>query len=135
MDLANVMDELGDQLATIADLTVYRWPPSSVSVPAAVVSYPDSIDLDATYSRGFDDITLPVVVVVGRASDRAARDAIAAYCAGSGSSSVKAVLEAGEYTAFGALRVTGVEFDVVTIGTAEYLAATFAVDITGGGAE
>lgn len=128
-----MMDELGDQLDTIDGLNVYRWPPDSVTAPGAVVTYPDGLDFDATYQRGFDDITLPIVVVVGKASARAARDKVAAFCAGSGDASVKAVLEAGTYTAFDVARVTGVEFSVATIGTTEYLTATFAVDITGGG--
>lgn len=128
-----MMDELGDQLDTIDGLRVYRCPPSSVSVPAAVVSYPEHIDFDASYARGSDDLTLPVVLVVGRPSDRGARSAIAGYCAGSGASSIKAVLEAGTYTAFDSLRVTSAQFDVVTVGTTDYLAATFEVRITGRG--
>jgi hypothetical protein len=97
MNLADVMDAVGDRLDTIAGLRVFAYPPGSVTPPAAVVSYPEGIEFDATYGRGSDRMTLPVVVVVGKASDRAARDKLGAYCDGSGASSVKAVLESGEY--------------------------------------
>jgi hypothetical protein len=56
------------------------------------------------------------------------------YCAGSGASSIKAVLEAGTYTAFDTVRVARVEFDVLTIGGTDYLAALFDLDIIGDGA-
>jgi hypothetical protein len=52
---------------------------------------------------------------------------------GSGASSVKAVLESGTYTAFEAVRVTGGEFDTVTIGGTDYLAVAFDLDIVGRG--
>ena len=48
--------------------------------------------------------------------------------------SVKAVLEAGTYTAFDSLRVTDCEFEVITVAGVQYLAARFNVDIIGTGA-
>lgn len=135
MDLGAVMDEIGDQLDTITGLRVYRYPSDNPAVPAAIVSYPDTYTYDATYARGMDRIAdLPVIVLVGKVSDRASRDAIAAYVGGSGASSVKAVVEAGEYTAFDVVTVTGVEFDVIGIAAVEYLGATFTLDIAGTGA-
>lgn len=129
-----MMDELGDRLDQVDGLRVYRWPPSSVSVPAAVVSYPDLIDFDGAYTRGMDRMTLPVVVLVGKPSDRGARDVIARYCDGSGPASVKQLLDGGGWTAMDSVRVTQVEFTVVTVGTTDYLAATFELDIVGQGA-
>ncbi len=133
MDLASCMDQIGDRLDTIVGLRVHRYPPPTVTPPAAVVSYPETIDFDQTYGRGADKMTIPVVVVVGRASDRAARDALGAYCDGSGASSVKAVLESGTYTAFHTVRVESIEFDVVTIAAVDYMAALFDLDIAGSG--
>lgn len=139
MDLAAVMDELGDRLATISGLRVHRWPPDNISPPAAIVSYPDSYEFDATFSRGTDRVEIPVVVVVGKVSERAARARLSGYIAGSGPRAVKQVLErAGgppqPYTAIDSLRVTRVDFDVVTIAGTDYLAATFTVDIAAKGA-
>jgi len=133
MDLSDVMDALATQLDTIAGLRVHAAPPGTVTPPAGIVSFPERIAFDGTYARGMDQITLPVVVVVGRPTDRSTRDLLAAYVAGSGASSVKAVLEAGTYTAFDTVRVVGAEFDVVTIGATDYLAATFSIEISGSG--
>jgi hypothetical protein len=136
MDLANVMDEIGDQLDTIDGLRVYRYPPDNVAVPAAVVAYPEDYEFDSTYARGMDRITnLPVVVMVGKVSDRASRDRISAYANGAGAKSVKAVIESGIYTAFDTVRVQMVEFDIVQMANVEYLAATFSLDIAGQGSE
>lgn len=134
MNLADVMDQVATQLDTISGLRVYAYPADSVAPPAAIVSYPKEYEYDATYGRGSDRISLPVVVVAGKVSDRASRDALGAYVDGSGTSSVKAVLESASYTAFDELRVTGVEFDTVLIAGTNYIAALFTLDIAGEGA-
>lgn len=134
MDLADVMDEVAALLDTIPGLRVHAFPGQAVTPPAAVVSYPDEIVFDATYGRGMDRLTLPVVVVVGKPNDRAARAALAGYCNGSGASSVKTVLENSTPTSFDTLRVVRVEFDTVTIAGTDYLAALFETDIAGSGA-
>jgi len=134
MDLAAVMDEIGDQLDTIDGLRVYRYPPDSVSVPAAVVTYPETYTYDETMRRGMDRVALPVVVMVGKVSDRTSRDRIAAYANGAGDRSVKTVIEAHTYESCDSVRVQGAEFDVVSMGGVEYLAVTFTIDITGTGA-
>lgn len=133
MDLGAVMDELATQLDTISGLRVHASPPGSVTPPAAIVSYPESIAFDETYGRGMDRMTLPLVVVVGRPTDRSTRDALAAYCNGSGASSIKAVLEGGTYTEFHTIRVASADFDVVSIAGIDYMAAVFTAEITGEG--
>jgi hypothetical protein len=134
VNLADVMDDLATQLDTIAGLRVHAHPPGKITPPAAVVTYPETYDFDQTYARGMDRLELPVVVLVGKVSARASRDDLARFCDGSGADSVKAVLEAGTYTAFDTVRVTKAEFDIIAIASVEYLAATFTVDITGSGA-
>ena len=135
MNLANVMDEVKTQLATISGLNCFAYPPESIHPPAAIVSYPESYDFDNTYARGMDQVDLPVFIVVGRTTDGlSTRDTLAKYCDGSGAESVKQVLEAGTYTAFDSMRVMSVEFDVIDIGGNNYWAAMFRVDIVGSGA-
>jgi hypothetical protein len=135
MDVAAVMDQVAAQLDTIAGLRVFAYPPDSLTPPAAVVSYPDEGIFDESYGRGMDRLTLPVVLVIGRVSDRASRTELAAYCNGSGARSVKAVVEAGAaYTAFHSVRVISFEVEAVTIGGADHIAATFDLDIAGSGA-
>jgi hypothetical protein len=133
MDLAAVMDAVSTRLDIIDGLRCHPYPPPTLTPPAAVVSYPDMLTFDEAYARGADRIKLPVVLVVGRVSDRAARDKLGAYCNGSGASSVKAVLESGAYTVFDSLRVEGIDFDVVTIASVDYMAALFTLDIVGSG--
>ncbi|HZO67756.1 MAG TPA: hypothetical protein VFB74_22390 [Kribbellaceae bacterium] len=133
MNLAAVMDAVSARADTIAGLRCYAWPVAKVTPPALIVSYPEDITFDETYGRGMDRMTLPAVAVVGKASDRTARDLVAAYCNGSGASSVKQVLESGTYTAFHHVRVASIEFDVVSIAGVDYIAALFTLDIAGSG--
>lgn len=135
MDLGDVMDEIAASVGTIAGLRVYAYPPDVVQSPAAIVTYPDTYTFDETYGRGMDRISdLPVVVLVGKVSDRASRDSITQYVAGSGAASIKAAVESGTHAAFDTVRVTGVVFDIITIAAVEYLGATFTLDLAGQGA-
>lgn len=135
MDLGAVMDELGDRLDTITGLRVYRYPPDNIQPPAAVVTYPGTITYDETMRRGMDRYPdLTVVAMVGKVSDRASRDAVSVYANGAGEKSVKAVLDGDGYQSCDSVRVTGVEFDIVSMAGVEYLAATFTLDIAGTGA-
>jgi hypothetical protein len=134
MNLADVMDEVATQLDTIAGLRVFAFPPDSLSPPSGWMAYPEEYTYDSTYGRGMDRISnLGVVIVVGKVSDRSARDQLGEYADGSGSKSVKAVLEAGAYTAFDTIRVASVIFDVYTVASTDYLAALFTLDIAGQG--
>lgn len=133
MNLADVMDQVAERLDTVEGLRCYAFPPDSITPPVALVDYPEAYDYDATYGRGMDRITLPVWLVVGRPAAAATRDLLGAYADGSGARSVKAVLEAGTYTAFDAVRVMSVEFDPVTVGNTVYMAAQFSLDIAGPG--
>lgn len=134
MNLGDVMDEVAAQLGWIPDLRVFAFPPDTIPPPAAWVAYPAAYTYDLTYGRGMDRITdLGVVVAVGKVSDRSTRDLVSAYADGAGAKSVKAVLQAGSYTAFDGLRVTEVTFDVLTRGGTDYLGALFTLDIAGKG--
>lgn len=134
MDLGDVMDEVATRLSTIEPLRVSAWPVGTIQPPAAIVAYPDNYTYDETYGRGMDRMTLPVVVIVGRPTDRSTRDAIAQYANGSGARSFKAVLEPAPHTAFHTLRVVDVELDTYQVGDIDYLAAIFNLDIAGQGA-
>ena len=134
MNILDVMDQIAARLQTISGLRVWAYPPDDIYVPAAIVSWPDRYDFDQTYGRGMDRMTIPILVLVERTSDRAARSALAIYCHGSGSSSVKQVLESGTYSALDSLRVESIAFDVVTFAGTDYWAATFSIDVVGSGA-
>lgn len=136
MRVTDVAEELAARLRRIPDLTVFAHPVASVVPPAAIVVWPDQITYDATYQRGMDTLTFPVVLVVGQTSDgRAAMDALSRYWDGSGPWSVKAALETGG-------PVDGVLDDVqvgaarageVSIGGVSLLAAEFTTEVAGEG--
>ena len=132
MDLGAVMDEVAELLATLTDLRVYAWPVEQAQPPAAIVAYPTAYTFDETYNRGMDRMTLPVVVLVGRAVDRTARDKLSSYV--DGPASVKRTLESGgPYQAFDTVRVGSPDFDIYELAANKYLAAIFDLDITGKG--
>lgn len=133
MNLSNVMDQIAIQLDTIAGLHVYAYPADSITPPAAIVGYPETITYDVTFGRGVDQIDLPVFVLVERTPDRTARATLAPYLDGSGAESFKAVLKAGTYTAFSTARVRECTIDVITVAGTDYLTGIFGIDITGPG--
>lgn len=135
MNISEVAAEVSARLNTINGLRCFPYQPGSITPPAAMVLNPSPGDLqyDKTYGRGMDRMTLPLLLVAGRASERTAQDAIRAYLDGSGARSVKATLESGEYTSLDSLVVMTSGVDGVSIGGTEYLAALFDLDIAGQG--
>lgn len=134
MNLGDVMDDLGEALATLDGLRVFPYWADRISPPAAVIGWPDPLTYDSTMARGADQTELPVMVMVGKVDTRTARDAVSRYANGSGPGSVKAAIESHSPTAYDSARVTRVEFGAITVAAVEYLAATFYVDIIGRGA-
>ena len=127
------MGEVATRLRTIAGLRVFDYPVDEVRPPTAIVALPE-ITFDETYGRGTDRYAMPVLLVVGNAVDRAARNNLAPYVKGSGAKSVKATLEGYTPVAFDSIRVQSASFDVVTFGSVDYLTASFTLDILGSGA-
>lgn len=134
VDLEQLAVEVGGALSTIPGLTVPAWGVERVTPPAAVIALPEEIVYDATYRRGTDHIEdLPVLILVSRTAVEASRSAIAGYAAGAGAMSVKAAVEAYEYTAADDVRVTSCRFDDVTYASVVYSAAIFRLEISGRG--
>jgi hypothetical protein len=133
LDLNSVMDAIGVRLATITGLRVYDYSADQAAPPSAIVGMPEQpIEYDAVMGRGADRVVIPVLVVVGKVSDRAARDALSAYLAGSGASSIKTAIESGNSDLGGVaqtVRVQTARVDVVTIAAVDYLGATFDVEV------
>jgi hypothetical protein len=134
MDLEAVSLEIGTTLGSIAGLRVPAWGVEKISPPAAIVALPERIEY-LTYGRGVDNYPdLPVVILVGVTNVRTARKQLAAYAAGSGASSVKAVLFAHAWVACDSVRVSYAEFDNAKYAGTDYLAVIFHLDIVGRGA-
>lgn len=135
MDLYAVAEEIRTTLATITGLRVPPWGIEAVQVPAALVTLPEQVDFDETYGRGKDRYPdLQVVILVGVPEERASLKALAAYVAGSGAKSVKAVLEARTWTTCESVRAVSCDFPRATYAGTPYLAAAFHLDIIGRGA-
>lgn len=127
IDLNAVMDALGDRLRTIPGLRVSDYPADAANPPQAIVSLPDEVEYDTVAGRGADRVVVPITVLVGRLSERTARDLIAAYLSGAGEQSVKAAVEGGAVGQ--TARVTGSRVDVITIQAIDYLGASFDVEV------
>lgn len=133
MDVVDVMDELGDALDTIAGLNVTPHDSNRITPPTALIMYPE-ITYDLTFGRGSDTQDFEVFVCIAKSDQPTIRANIAPYLRGSGSKSVKQVLEAHTYTACDVVVVKNANVEVVTIGTIDYVAAVFTVSVTGSGA-
>lgn len=132
LDLGAVMDAIGSRLVGVTGLRVYDYPPDGVAPPAAIVSLPDTVEYDEAGARSLDRVVIPVTILVGKVSDRAARDQLAAYVSGTGAQSVKTAIEGGTGDLGGVaqtVRVTSARIDVVTIQAVEYLGASFEVEV------
>lgn len=135
VNLNDVMDECATVLGQVTPHQVLAYPPPTVSPPSGYIAYPEAVEYDLTYGRGVDRIIgLPWVVIVGKANDRAARNAVSGYAAGSGSQSVKAYAEAWNWGSCADLTITKCAFEIITIAEIDYLAAVFLADAAGSGA-
>lgn len=126
-----IRDGIRDRLETIDGLRGYDTMSTVLNVPAAVV-VPD--DPMVTYNEAMGPVTallhFNVVVLVSKSSDRAAQDALDAYLAPSGVSSVKAAVEGTlGGTADDAQVTTASRYGVYVVGAVEYLGIQFGVEV------
>lgn len=125
IEIDDVMNDIGTQLATVAGLRVFAFPPLSAQPPFAYVNLPEQVDYDLTYGRGQDRMTLEVHVGVANQVDRTCRDAIIAYASG-GPTGLKAVIEASTVFDY---RVTTATFATVVLSSGTYAGLVLTVDV------
>lgn len=130
--------QLEAALKTVPGLHVAPWGVEQVQGAAtAVIDSPERITFDQTAGRGVDTLEdWQLFVLAPRTNDRTALKQLARYAAGAGQLSVKAALEAYEYTACDprGVHVVWAEFDHARYAGADYLALIFHLNITGQGA-
>lgn len=131
MSVSDLRSGIATNLATITGLRTSAFVPDNPTPPIAVV-VPQRIEYDAAMNRGMDTYTFDVLVIAQRMSERNAQSLLDGYCNPTGSSSVKTALEAD--TTLGGkafdLRVTEMSnYQALTIGDTQYLAATFSVTV------
>lgn len=132
---SEIREALGSALGSIDGLAVSSSARPTVSdLPAALVfAGSPVVAYDATFANGSHDWTAEVLVLVSRGTDDVqAQDAIDAFTAPAGASSIKAAIEAD--MTLGAVvhiaRVASADIGTVSVGGVEYFAATFTVEVT-----
>ncbi len=132
MTLEDVMREVAAVLSDITGLRVHDNPPGTVQPPAGYVSYPLEVDLATEYGHETARYRrMPITLLAGKVTGRAARDKASAWLASAGPESVKALTEAHVWTSCDDLTITGATFDIETIGAVDYLAVIFTADVGG----
>lgn len=135
MDITAVRHALATAADVIEGLLCYDHAPSSVEVPGFYVGRVE-IDWDSAMGRGMDSLVIYCRVLTSRADDRAGQDSLNAYLKGSGSTSLKAALQA-DRTLGGAcstMRVRSVDgYRMFEHAGTEYFGAELAIDVHGRG--
>lgn len=129
--ISSLRSGIATNLATISGLRTSATVPDQPNPPIAIVM-PPTITYDTSFSRGLDEYSFPVLVIVGRVSERTAQNNLDAYCNPSGTSSVKAAIESDKTLSGTAstCRVTDVKSaQQLVIGDITYLAVEFTVQV------
>jgi len=129
--MSSLRTGLANRLATISGLRSSATIPDNPQPPIAVVM-PSRITYDQAFGRGSDEYEFTILVIVGRVVDRTSQTNLDAYCASSGSASVKAAIE-GDTTLGGVAedcRVTAMTSQgSLSIGDVTYHTAEFSVTV------
>jgi hypothetical protein len=73
-------------------LRVSAYVPDNPNPPMAIIS-PQSIEYHKSFANGFNTYNFVVSIFVARVSERTAQNSLDAYCASTGSSSIKSAIE------------------------------------------
>ena len=136
MNPSTVRDNLKTAIQTITGLRVMDYVPDSTNVPtnnAFAVVGQLSLNYDYTLNRGFDFATCNIIVMVGRMSERNGQERLDGLLASSGSTSIKAAVEADK-TLSGAvqtLRVVSASPGTITSANIDYLSYQYSVELIG----
>ncbi|HEY7821633.1 MAG TPA: hypothetical protein VIG24_02305 [Acidimicrobiia bacterium] len=128
--LADLRNGLATRMSTIQGLRTSSTVPDAPRPPIAVVM-PDRVVYDLNARRGADTFLFTIILLVGRADDRAAQNNLDNYIVGD--NSIKAAIEADRTLGGKAntCRVTEMNsYASMIIGETVYLAANFAVEVT-----
>jgi hypothetical protein len=136
MNPSTVRDNLKIALQSIIGLRVMDYVPDSANIPtnnAFAVVGQLSLNYDYTLNRGFDFATCNIIVMVGRMSERSGQERLDGLLASSGSTSIKAAVEADK-TLSGAvqtLRVVSASPGTITSANIDYLSYQYSVELIG----
>lgn len=125
--LSALRDGIATNLATINGLRVSAFVPDNINPPIAIVT-PQNIEYHRSFQNGLNTYSFIVSVFVGRVSERSAQNTLDAYCAPTGSSSIKSAIESDRTLqghAFDLVVSDMRNYGSVTIGENTYLTAEF----------
>ena len=131
MSIGLIRDGLETNLRTLAGLRAYAEIPDNPSFPAAIVTL-NSIDYDQAFKRGLTLYNFTVSVIVGRASERAAQNALNAYASNTGASSIKSAIESDKTlsaSAFDVRVVSMTGIGAVELNGTTYIGMDFSVTV------
>lgn len=125
--ISELRSGIATNLATISGLRTGSTIPDNVNPPFAIIA-PSSVQYHQAYHNGLSTYNFTITLVVGRASERSAQNALDAYCSPTGSSSIRGAIELDRTLsgkAFDCL-VTGMRnYGSISLGDNTYLAAEF----------
>jgi hypothetical protein len=127
--LSDLRIGLANNLATIHGLRTAATMPDNPNPPIAII-VPSSIAFDNTFQRGMQTYSFTVLVIVGRADERTAQNKLDAYCASTGTQSIKLAIESDKTLdgkAFDVLLTEMRNYGQIVIGEVTYLSAEFTV--------
>jgi len=125
--LSELREGIAENLSTIVGLRVSSFVPDNPNAPMAVVS-PQNIEYHKSFANGFNTYNFVVAVFVARVSERTAQNSLDAYCASTGSSSIKSAIESDRTLAgrcFDLVVSDMSNYGSVIIGDNTYLTAEF----------
>ncbi len=122
---------IATNLATIPGLRTGNFVPDLINPPIAIVE-PDAtpVTFDIAMNRGLDQFRFTITLIVQRADERSAQNTLDAYCAGSGTYSVKQAVELDRTLSGHAndCRVTEISsYGSISVNENLYLSAEFSV--------
>lgn len=126
MNIATIMDAIAAAGEALTSNT-YAWPVESASVPCMVVGYPTDLEFDLTFQGGADEANFPVYFLVGKSTDKNARNALSEVIAGA--TNIKNTLDGNLGGAIQSGRVTDCKIEEVSVAGIPYLSATFTYEV------
>ena len=130
--VTSIRNGIGDNLANISSLTVFKFVPDFIEPPTAVVGVVENIEYDTTIQRGADKYEIPVFVYVSRVDAQDSQETLDSYLASSGSESIKAQVES-DVTLGGSANSCRVieanEVGMYTVNSIDYLGVEFTVEV------
>ena len=127
--ISEIRTGLATNLATITGLRTTATIPDNPNPPIALIS-PNTVQFDDVFKRGMQTYSFNILLIVGRADERSAQNSLDAYCASTGSSSIKLAIESDKSLGGKVFdtRVTEMRnYGQLSIGEVIYLSAEFSV--------